>query len=270
MNKDKILIIGKGELGTSLNYVLNKNPNNDVTLWGESPDLPSTEIVFMAVPTFAIEDVVNKCNNTQDKDTILVVLSKGLKDGKTPLQIAKKGWPGKLGLISGPMIAEELSAGKVAYGLVGSRSREVVDKIIGLFKETNLDLEKTDDLVGLSWLGPLKNVYAIGLGVASGERKGMNYKGAYVSQAVEEMAQIIVSFGGQKETAYTLAGLGDLIATGFSSNSSNFEYGRSLAQGKDGGVEPEGLTVIQGLKQRLDKKYPLLTELFQLIDKDQA
>lgn len=267
MAKNKILIIGKGELGTALNSVLNKNPNNNVTLWGESPDLPSAEIIFMAVPTFAIEDVVNKCSKTQNKNTILVVLSKGLgKEGKTPLEVAEKGWSGKLGLISGPMIAEELLANKVGYGLVASESGEVVSKLISLFKETNLELERTDDLVGLSWLGPLKNVYAIGLGFASGEGKGMNYKGAYVTQAVDEMAQIIENFGGRKQTAYSLDGLGDLVATGFSSNSSNFEYGRSLAQNKKAGTEPEGVGVIRGLKQVLPQELNELNLLSMLIN----
>jgi glycerol-3-phosphate dehydrogenase (NAD(P)+) len=270
MDKNKILIVGKGELGTALNKVLSKNENNEVTLWGEEPDLPKAEIIFMAVPTFAVEDVVNKCNKTQNKDTILVVLSKGLKGSKTPLEIAQNNWLGKLSLVSGPMIAEELSQDKVGYGLVGSESEQVIERLISLFNDTNLELSPTDDLVGLSWLGPLKNVYALGLGFVTGQGKGMNYKGAYVTQAVKEMAEIINGFGGQRQTAYSLAGLGDLIATGFSPNSSNFEYGRSLAQNEKRGEDPEGISVFKGLKQRINKDYPLLTELLQLIDNQLA
>lgn len=271
MDKNKLLIVGKGELGKALVKVLSKNETNQVVLWGKEPNLPQAEIVFMVVPTSSIKDVVNKCNRSQDKDTILVVLSKGLgKSGKTSLEIAKKGWLGRLGLISGPMIAEELLANKVGYGLVASESGEVVSKLISLFKGTNLELERTDDLVGLSWLGPLKNVYAIGLGFASGQSKGMNYKGTYVAQAVNEMTQIIENFGGQRKTAYSLAGLGDLIATGFSAHSSNFEYGHGLARDKKMEAEPEGVSVLKGLRKRLDGEYPLLTELFQFIDNKQA
>lgn len=251
-SKNKILIVGKGEFGTALEQVLSKNGNNQVTLWGKSPDLPLAEVVFMAVPTFAVSDVAQKVKDTQDKGTVLVVLSKGLGGkGETPWELAEKVWTGPQVLISGPMIAEELTASQPGWAMTAGTSGSAVSKIISFFKKTNLNLQKFGDLIGLSWSGPLKNLYALGLGMADGRGKGLNYKGWYVQQAVGEMAEITAHFGGRKSTAYSIAGLGDLVATGFSPNSSNFQLGKHLAEGKKIAKISEGVTVAKGIDQRL-------------------
>lgn len=268
---NKILVVGKGELGTALSRVLGKIKGNKVTLWGKSPELPEADVVFMAVPTNAVVDVARKVNNTQDRNTIIVVLSKGLgKEGKTPWELVSEIWQGRKALISGPMIAEELVSDKTGLGLVAGSSVRSINQVIGLFENSNLHLQKFEDLIGLSWAGPLKNMYAIGLGMADGENKGMNYKGWYVQQAVKEMAVIIGQMGGQKTTAYTTAGLGDLIATGFSSDSSNFQLGKQLA--KNGKVTrvSEGVSVAKGLQQRLPSNFQsakLGQEIIKVLDK---
>jgi len=260
----KILIIGKGELGTALEFVLKKNPDNEVLLKGRGfQDFVSQrEVVFMAVPTKAVREVVRMVNQVKKQPLSLVVLSKGLtEEGKTALEIAQESWSGKIALISGPMLAEELIQGKEAQALVSGDS----ESVINLFKGTTLSLERTDDLTGLSWTGPLKNIYAIGLGISKGEGRGSNYQGVLVQRAVSEMAQIIVHFGGRKETAYSIAGIGDLIATGFSGYSSNFNLGVNLAKGKKWSQLTEGVMAALGLRKRLSAdrvgEYPLLEEI---------
>jgi len=222
---NKVLIVGNGELGTALGKILSQNEENQVTVWGEEPNLPPADVVFMAVPTTAIEDVVSKIESTQSKGCIIVVLSKGLgANGETPWELADKNWDGPAVLISGPMIAEELMAGKSGSALIAGSKDDFVQKVISLFLVSNFHLSVTKDLTGLSWVGPLKNLYAIGLGIAEGQGKEMNYKGKYVCRAVEEMKEIVSHFGGQKQTVCTIAGLGDLITTGFSQHSSNFHF----------------------------------------------
>ncbi len=252
MNKNNILIVGNGELGTALGKILSQNEENQVTVWGEEPNLPSAEVVFMAVPTTAIENVVSKVKSTQSEDCIIVVLSKGLgSNGETPWELADKNWQGPAVLISGPMIAEELTAGKSGAGLAAGNKEAFTQEIISLFPNSNIRLQITQDLIGLSWLGPLKNLYAIGLGFAEDRGEGLNYKGEYICQAVKEMAKVVDHFGGQSQTAYTLAGLGDLVTTGFSPNSSNFQLGVSLAKGDKPRELSEGVSVALGIEKRL-------------------
>jgi glycerol-3-phosphate dehydrogenase (NAD(P)+) len=267
--KNKILIVGNGELGTALGKILSQNEENQVTVWGEEPNLPPAEVVFMAVPTIAVEDVIFKIKSTQSKDCIVVVLSKGLgRNGETPWELADKNWDGPVVLISGPMIAEELMPGKSGSALIAGSKDDFVQKVISLFRASNFHLSVTKDLTGLSWVGPLKNLYAIGLGVAEGQGKGLNYKGRYVCRAVEEMTEIVSHFGGQKQTAYTISGLGDLITTGLSPHSSNFQLGVSLANKNKPEKISEGVEVAKGLELRLEntiRQFPLACDIIQNI-----
>lgn len=245
---NKILIIGKGELGRALEFVLGKNRENKIVLAGRNfeGNLPEAEIVFLAVPTASVEEIVKRISD----DKLIVLLSKGLTDsGETALETAKKNFTGRIALISGPMIAEELSAGKNGYGLVGGETKKVID----CFKETGLFLEESDDLTGLSWCGVLKNIYSIGLGLKEKETGSNNDKGVFVAKANVEMSKLIKFFEGREETVHTVAGLGDLIATGFSPDSSNFRAGLLLAEGKNPGIS-EGLSAAGVIGERISNK----------------
>ena len=93
----------------------------------------------------------------------------------------------------------------------------------------------TDDVVGLEVLSPLKNVYAIALGVTEGIQEATgapqsNLRAAVFAQAVSEMSLVCEALGGRKETAIGLAGVGDLEVTGISGR--NKFFGMRLGRGQ--------------------------------------
>ena len=65
-------------------------------------------------------------------------------------------------------------------------------------------------------------------------------RGWYVRAAVREMSKIIVACGGKPETAYTSAGIGDLVATGLSPTSRNCKVGHELVQSGECSTVSEG------------------------------
>src|SRR3989338_844635 len=79
----------------------------------------------------------------------------------------------------------------------------------------------TSDVRGVAVAGVLKNIYALGLGIAHALGWGENQKGWFVSRALREMARAAELLGGTRETMLGIAGLGDLVATGFSPHSHN-------------------------------------------------
>ncbi len=89
------------------------------------------------------------------------------------------------------------------------------------------------DVPGAVLGGILKNVYAILLGaletLSGGSR---NLEAAALSASVHEMAAIAGAHGGKAATLFGLAGLGNLVATGFSRDSHNRKFGQLLASGK--------------------------------------
>jgi len=268
----KILIIGAGELGKALQVVLSIKQENKITLWDRNKDkvsdwqefgqaIENKDVVFLAVPTKAIEAVAKQIKFYTNK-SILVILSKGLDNGgRNAFEIASANYSKEnLVVISGPMIAEELVEKRPTCAMIGGQNSE---SVTSLFDSSILNLFKTDDLVSLSWLGALKNIYAILLGINSS--KGKNYIGCLVKQSLEEMREIIKEFGGEQESVYSYAGIADLIATGFSSNSSNFTAGQALATGKPPQFA-EGLVAVLNLDQRLDLScYPFLNQVYQKV-----
>ncbi|MBU2592509.1 hypothetical protein KKD61_03565 [Patescibacteria group bacterium] len=269
--QNRILIVGAGELGTALGQILAKSLENQVSFWDKDETrvenwrplkkaVAGKEIIFLAIPTQAVAEVLPGI----PRSAMPIILSKGLsEEGETAWEIAREVLSANLALISGPMIAGELSRGENTAALI-SGSADTVNKAVSLFQNTNLSLQFFDDLIGLSWCGPLKNIYAIVLGVAEGENKGNNYKGVLIQKAVSEMAGIIEFFGGWKETAFTIAGIGDLVATGYSSHSANFQLGISLVAGSGWRKPTEGVSAALGLKRRLGDQlanWPLLSSI---------
>lgn len=265
------MIVGAGELGTALGQILAKSLENQVSFWDKDETrvenwrplkkaVAGKEIIFLAIPTQAVAEVLPGI----PRSAMPIILSKGLsEEGETAWEIAREVLSANLALISGPMIAGELSRGENTAALI-SGSADTVNKAVSLFQNTNLSLQFFDDLIGLSWCGPLKNIYAIVLGVAEGENKGNNYKGVLIQKAVSEMAGIIEFFGGWKETAFTIAGIGDLVATGYSSHSANFQLGISLVAGSGWRKPTEGVSAALGLKRRLGDQlanWPLLSSI---------
>jgi glycerol-3-phosphate dehydrogenase (NAD(P)+) len=93
-------------------------------------------------------------------------------------------------------------------------------------------VEESRDLVGVSWAACLKNVYAIALGMCDGMRYAMNTKAVLVTRALAEMEALLRSARAKPETVYGLAGIGDLVTTGFSPHGRNRRFGELICSGE--------------------------------------
>ena len=138
-----------------------------------------------------------------------------------------------VGSMGGPAIAIEMARGlpmAVIVALEDDRARATVQRVL---QNENLKVDTTSDVVGLELCSTLKNVYAIALGICDGMGLGANTKAFVGTVAMQEMAIICTALGGQKETVYCLAGLGDLLTTGWSEHSRNRTLGEKLGADSD-------------------------------------
>jgi glycerol-3-phosphate dehydrogenase (NAD(P)+) len=90
----------------------------------------------------------------------------------------------------------------------------------------------SDDLVGVALGGAVKNVLAIGCGMAVGRGLGENARAALVTRGLAELARLVDAAGGRRETATGLSGAGDLILTATSRQSRNTSLGEDLGRGR--------------------------------------
>lgn len=273
----KIVIIGFGEIGRAINFLLQLTAN-DIELWDRDPNkvpeqepleqlVPNANFLFLCVPSWALEELIIKIKPLVKKQTILVTATKGVdpQNLKTVDQLLSEAFPeNPVVLLGGPMLAEELMAGKKGFAVAASKDEKASLLISDLFKDSNLTLERSNDVLGVALCGVLKNIYSVCIGIADGLDLGNNFKGKLAVQAFYEMTEITQHLGGSQQTIQGLAGYADFIATGFSDFSSNRKSG--YVMGKKGTCElkSEGIASVKAIIHLLGENisnYPLLIAL---------
>lgn len=135
----------------------------------------------------------------------------------------------------GPCKANEVAAGRPTATVYGSADLEAARTVGRIIQTDDYRVETITDYIGLEIAAPLKNVFAIALGFADGLAETTpepwhNLRSAIFAQALREMADITVDFGGDPATVYGLAGSGDLEVTGLSGR--NKVYGARIGTGE--------------------------------------
>jgi glycerol-3-phosphate dehydrogenase (NAD(P)+) len=88
------------------------------------------------------------------------------------------------------------------------------------------------DIVGVEVGGAVKNVIAIGCGIADGMGFGANTRVALITRGLAEMMRLGLALGAQRDTFMGLAALGDLILTCTDDQSRNRRLGLALGRGR--------------------------------------
>lgn len=135
-------------------------------------------------------------------------------------------------VLSGPNLANEVARGLPAASVIASRSSWRAEKAQYLLSAPGFCITMDTDVVGVELGGTLKNIIALGAGVADGLHLGDNAKAVLITEGWREMTRLGVAMGARAETFSGLAGLGDLVATCASPLSRNHYYGEQLALGR--------------------------------------
>ena len=260
-----ITVIGSGSWGVALSIYL-ANVGHNVKIWSfdeEEKRIINEDKKCKFLPNVTIPDNI-KCYTTYEEalegsEIILHVtpskftrnIFKGYKQyvGNRPVIICSKGFEKdtlktldevieeelegvKVGVLSGPSHAEEVSIGVPTVLVVASKHEEVRNLIQKTFMSEKMRIYTTDDVKGVELGGALKNIIAFCAGVAAGIGLGDNSFAALITRGLTEISRLGVSLGGKRETFYGLSGLGDLIVTCLSEHSRNRKAGKLIGQGK--------------------------------------
>ena len=255
-----ILILGYGEMGHAMEYLL--KDRFQLSIWDKYPqdefksvDLEDAacvaDVVLFCLPVNPHREIAERLAPLLQQSCLCISIAKGLDEaGQTAAQIFSDVFLSHqpYGLLYGPMISEEIRAGRSAFAQLGCEADSFIT-ISGLFTGTRLYLTHTKDIIGISWSVILKNVYALIFGMADELKLGDNMRGYLAVAALRELDQIVCSMGGQAGSPYHLAGLGDLITTATSEDSHHHELGRMLARGETDGIAGEGIHTLKMVKQ---------------------
>jgi glycerol-3-phosphate dehydrogenase (NAD(P)+) len=279
-----VLILGHGEMGRVMERLL--SGRHDVVVWEKDlargtenlcleEAAPRAGFVGFMMPAAAHPEVAARlCGRLGDGVTLLTV-AKGLDGEGRPPAVALRevlGTGPRIAVLYGPMISEEICAGRPGFAELGCEDPAAARSVADLFAGTLLHLRYCPDVAGITWAAVLKNVYAPLIGAAEALELGDNARGFLCAAATAEMARMIGLLGGRAENAFSLAGLADLVTTGSSDGSSHRAAGRDLVRpGRAAGcVQPavEGLHSAQ-LLARLPALsrggFPLFSLLLDLV-----
>ncbi len=240
--------------------------------------LKDAEDVFIAVPSFAVGDVMAAAKpfltNTIKS---IASITKGI-DAETlePLIMSESdqlpsALRRKICTLGGPAIATEMVKGSPTGFIIAGRDKVAIARVKKLLETDTVKCATSTDLLGVGLASALKNPYAIALGMCDGLKYPTNAKAMVLALAIEEMEHLIVKAGGHVDTAKGLAGLGDLIVTGMSPHGRNRTYGERLVGAKSLKPEDLGLGTVEGivattLAVKLARKIKVKTPLLDTID----
>lgn len=207
--------------------------------------------IINAIPTQKIRGMLEENYDKFDENSIIINLSKGIEMGSNLRisEIYKEFLPNnKFVALSGPSHAEEVIKGVPTSLVASSEDSEIAKEIQNLMISDTLRIYTNDDLIGIEFGGAVKNVLAIGVGILDGKGYGDNSKAAIITRGIHEMARFCVSMGGNRNTLYGLAGIGDLIVTATSVHSRNRKAGELIGKGHTiDSLENEIGMVVEGM-----------------------
>jgi glycerol-3-phosphate dehydrogenase (NAD(P)+) len=137
--------------------------------------------------------------------------------------------------ILGPCHAEEVASEKLSYLTFSGTDETMAANLGEHFHTEYINTVVNHDVVGVQYAAVLKNIYALGSGIAHGLEYGDNFLSVYIANAANEMVSFLKKVSGDQvcsQVNYTSSVyLGDLLVTCYSLFSRNRTFGNMLGKG---------------------------------------
>lgn len=306
-----ITVLGAGSWGTALAIQFART-GREVRLWGRDareleslerdrcnrrylPDAPFPQSlrveaelqralqgavdVLIAVPSHGFRQMLGQVQPLLQGGMRLAWATKGFEQGsgKLPHEVAAEvlgsRWP--IAVLSGPTFAREVGAGLPTAMTVASPDKAFAAAVARSISGLNFRAYTSGDVVGVEVGGAVKNVLAIGAGIADGIGYGANTRVALITRGLAEMTRLGVALGAKRETFMGLSGLGDLVLTCTDNQSRNRRFGIALAGGQPAAAAladiqhvVEGFTAAKAVHEvaaRLKVEMPICEAIHQVL-----
>ena len=139
--------------------------------------------------------------------------------------------------VLGPCHAEEVAAEKLSYLTFSGIDKLATHNITQYFKTDYLNTVENNDIYGVQYAAVLKNIYAVGAGMAHGLEYGDNFLSVFIANCANEMA-VFLKIANAKYTKELQSNnyassvyLGDLLVTCYSLFSRNRTFGNMIGKG---------------------------------------
>lgn len=198
--------------------------------------IEDSDLIVLAVPSDIVRPVLDTVQPYLSKNSSFLFISKGLETNTNLLAsevYESFQLENEFGYLAGPTFAKELFSLPPAGVTLATTSSAVSSKVSALFKPTKIELEITEDIIGIEYCSVLKNVFAIMIGLITATYQTDSTSAYLLTKFYQKTKELLVLFGGSKASVSTFAGLGDILLTCHSENSRNYRYGRLIAKSRE-------------------------------------
>ncbi len=200
--------------------------------------LADSKAVILGVPSQTMRENMRGIQKHITKSMLVASAAKGLEIGtnrRMSQVIAEEMDPkfrNNICVLSGPNLAREILMGLPAATVAAAEDPDVSRMMQRLLTTPRLCVYTHTDVIGVELGGALKNIIALGAGMADGLGYGDNAKAAYICRGLTEITALGVALGANPLTFSGLAGMGDVITTCASTLSRNHYMGVELTKGR--------------------------------------
>ncbi|PKF60296.1 NAD(P)H-dependent glycerol-3-phosphate dehydrogenase [Psychromonas sp. psych-6C06] len=247
--------------------------------------LDATDTILLVVPSHVFGLVLAQIKPFLRSEHRIAWATKGLeaKTGRLLQEVAKDVLGNKypLAVISGPTFAMEVAKGLPTAVAVAGTDLTFTQDIADFFhNRKNFRTYISDDFIAVQLGGAVKNVIAIGAGLADGLGFGANARTALITRGLAELTRLGVALGAKESSFMGMAGLGDLVLTCTDNQSRNRRFGLALGQGK--GIEQAQIEIgqvvegyrnteeVYNLAKRFDIEMPICEQIYLVLYENKA
>jgi glycerol-3-phosphate dehydrogenase (NAD(P)+) len=229
----------------------------DASLFSLSNDvskvIADSDCIVIAVPSAYIVDMLKGLDKNIFRNKKIISAVKGILPQENLLlnDYLKNNFDVALTdyfTVMGPCHAEEVAAEKLSYLTFSGADETLARKIASDFTTEYITTIVNNDVYGVQFAAVLKNIYALGAGIAHGLEYGDNFLSVFIANCADEMAGFLRKVGishievgihdaedpvSHKRKANYAASvyLGDLLVTCYSLFSRNRTFGNMIGKG---------------------------------------
>lgn len=216
----------------------------------------SSDVIIISISSQGLRGFMQKVTRFDVSKKVFVLCMKGVEETtgcRLSEVLTQSGIsPDKIAVWVGPGHIQAFTQGIPNCMVIDSANEELKVYLANAFKSNLIRFYYGNDLIGTEIGAAAKNV----LGIAAGVLDGSGYvslKGPLMARGASEVGRLIQALGGNFNSAYGLAHLGDYETTLFSEYSHNRKYGEMMAHGAKFEKLAEGVMTAKALKGLADK-----------------
>jgi glycerol-3-phosphate dehydrogenase (NAD(P)+) len=159
-----------------------------------------SDVLIIAVPSAYAEESIGGLSKDDWKDKKVISAIKGLLPEKNILLNYYLQQQFNIPLdnyfaVLGPCHAEEVAEEKLSYLTFSGNDITTASLLASHFTTPYISTIVNHDILGVQYAAVLKNIYALGAGIAHGLNYGDNFLSVYIANAADEMAGFLKKFG---------------------------------------------------------------------------